>query len=109
MTKTKIAFINLAVITLTIGSAFVVPRDMALTHFFIAWGCVFTGLNVGLLAKRGAERGEPGYQPGANLYIALGLVLLATVFPDLVKEANRQVANQQSTTSGTETRTPSSH
>jgi hypothetical protein len=109
MTKTKIAPINLAAAVLMIGSLFAVPRDMPLTHFLIAWGWVFTGLNVGLFAKRRAERDAPGYQPRANLYIALGLALLATVFPDLVTAANHQVANPQSRTSGTQTATPSSH
>lgn len=108
MTKTKIALINLAAVVLAIGSLFVVSRDMPLSHFLIAWGWVFTGLNVGLFPKRRADGGTPGYQPRANLYIALGLALLATVFPDLVTAANHQVANQQSTTNETQTPTPSS-
>jgi hypothetical protein len=90
MTKTKIALINLAASILMIGSAFVMPRDIAVTHFLIAWCWVFTGLNIGLFAKRRAGRGKPGYQPGANLYIALGLALLATLWPYLVTAANNQ-------------------
>jgi hypothetical protein len=109
MTKTKIALINLAAVVLMIGSLFVVPKDMPLTRFVVAWSYVFTGLNVGIFAKRRAEQGSPGYQPGARLYIALSLLLLATIFPDLVTAANRQVANQQSTTNGIQTATPSSH
>jgi hypothetical protein len=109
MTKTKIALINLATVVLVIGSLFVVSRDMPLTHFLIAWGWVFTGLNIGLFAKRRAERGTPGYQPRANLYIALSLFLLATIFPDLVTAVNRQAANQRSPTNATQTATPGSH
>jgi hypothetical protein len=109
MTKTKIALINLAVVVLMIGSLFVVPKDMPLTHFAVAWSYVFTGLNLGAFAKRRAEQGTPGYQPGARLYIALSLLLLATIFPDLVSAANHQVANRQSTLNGTQTAIPSSH
>jgi FtsH-binding integral membrane protein len=109
MTRTKVALINLAVIALMIGSAFVAPRAMALTHFLFAWSCVFMGLNLGLFARRRAERGKPGYQPGANLYIALALAILATVFPDLVAAGNRQIANQHSTANGTKASAQSTH
>jgi hypothetical protein len=109
MTKAKIALINIAAVVLMIASLFVVPRDMPLTRFVIAWSYVFTGLNMGIFAKRRSEQGTPGYQPGARLYLALSLLLLATIFPDLVTAANHQVTNQQSTMNGIQTAIPSRH
>jgi hypothetical protein len=53
MTKTKIAFINLAVITLAIGSAFIVPRYMALTHFSLL-GTVFSRASTWGYSQKGA-------------------------------------------------------
>jgi hypothetical protein len=90
MTGIKVALINLALLVLIIGGVFVVPGDMPLRRYFVAWWCAFAGINIHLFAKRRAEKGKLGYQPGVGIYIALGLVALATIFPYLVEKANQQ-------------------